>query len=156
FTLAVLLSAKNDLLKGQCLITLTPCIALVIAHAISSWASWPRLVAGALTSAYLLIALAATGWQKSNADELAREIASSALPSDVIVITPFWFTSSFDYYCIVDSLKYVYPYNIAGGAVFCDRMKERLQDPGAMARLREDVERAARDRRRLWLVTQRE
>jgi uncharacterized membrane protein len=156
FTLAVLLSAKNDLLKGQCLITLTPCVTLVIAHAISSWASWPHLVAGVLTSCYLLISLVATAWQKSNADELARKIASSAMPSDVIVITPFWFTSSFDYYCKLGNLKYVYPYNFADGAVFCDRMKERLQDPGAMARFRGEVERAARGGRRLWLVTQRE
>lgn len=156
FGLAVLLSSRSDLLKGHCLTTLTPCIVLVVGFAISSWSSYPRLVAGVLASLYLFVSTVALGWQKSNAVELARAMTSCARPSDVVVISPFWFASSFQYYAGKRFYEQVYPYNVMNGAVLCDRMRDRLLDAGPMARFREELEGAFRDGRRVWLVTQRD
>ncbi len=153
FAAAVLLSYRNNLYHNvPCPIMLTPCIIVVIAFLISSWSSWPRLVGGLLVSAYLLISLGLMGCQKANTSALADAVAARAEPSDIVVVTPCWFASSFDYYFKPNNLQIVYPYNFAAGPIFYDRLRDRLLDPEPMTRFRAEIDRAYRAGRRIWLV----
>jgi 4-amino-4-deoxy-L-arabinose transferase-like glycosyltransferase len=150
---AVILSYRSNLYhKVPCPIMLAPCIMVVIAFFISRWSSWPRLFGGLLALAYLLIALQFLGWQKSNTSTLAAEVAVRAEPSDIVVITPCWFSSSFAYYFQGNNLTLVYPYNFANGSIFYDRLRDRLLDPELVVRFRLEVNQARQAGRRIWLV----
>jgi mannosyltransferase len=153
FVAAVLLSYRNNLyLKVPSPIMVAPCIIIVIAFLISSLSSWPRLLGGLLTSTYVLMSLTLLGWQKANTSALAEAIAARAEPSDIVVITPCWFSSSFDYYFKPKNLQIVYPHNFAEGAIFYDRIRDRLLDPKPMSQFRSEIEQAYRAGRRIWLV----
>jgi 4-amino-4-deoxy-L-arabinose transferase-like glycosyltransferase len=152
FATAVFLSYRNNLCHRLCLITLTPCIIVVMAFLISSRSSWPRLLCGLLVSTYLLSSLELLGWKKANAAALAEAVAARAEQSDIVVITPCWHASSFDHYFKLKNLQIVYPYNVTAGAIAYDRLGRRLLSPEPMTRLRAEIDRAYQEGRRLWLV----
>ncbi len=152
FATAVLLSYRNNLCHTLSLIMLTPCIIVVIAFLISAWSSQPRLVGGLLVSTYLLSSLQLLGWQKANTSALARAVAARAEPSDIVVVTPCWFASSFDYYFKPKNLQIVYPYNFAAGPIYYDRLRDRLLDPEPMTRFRAEIDQAYQAGQRIWLV----
>jgi hypothetical protein len=153
YTAAVILSYRSDLYhRIPCLLMLTPCVMGAIAFGISSLSSWPRLIGGLLASIYLLQSLFTLTLLKTNTPELARALEARARPSDIVVVTPCWFSSSFQYYSHLSNPIIVYPYVFAGGPIYYDRMKARLEDPEQMSRFRGEIEEAHRTGWRVWLV----
>jgi 4-amino-4-deoxy-L-arabinose transferase-like glycosyltransferase len=153
FTAAVILSYRNNLYhKVSCPIMLSPCIIIVIAFLIASWSSWPRVVGGLVASTYLISSVGLLGWQKANTAALARVVSARAAPSDIVVVAPCWFASSFDYYFKSKNVQIIYPYNFAAGPIFYDRLRDRLLAPAPMAQFRAEIGAAYETRRRIWLV----
>ena len=157
YSLAVVLSYRSNLYSlDRCLIMLTPGFIVVIAHCLVSLRNGERLV-GLLGCAYLILSILTLGSIKSNSSALAASVTSQADPADLLVIAPFWVSSSFDYYycnyCKDTMIKHiVYPYNYEFGMIDYNRTKNRLLDPAAMARFRVEIDEACRTGRRIWLV----
>jgi len=157
YALATLLSHRNSLYQHEkCIIMLSPCILLLISLGISSWPRWGRLAGIILTTTYLLISLARLDLLKSNSFALAEAVSARSEPSDLVVVTPCWISSSFFEYYHASNLGLVYPYNYEKLAIQYDRIKDRLLDPGLMARFRAEIEQAYQAGRRVWLVTSNE
>ena len=152
FAAAVILSYHNNLLHMVSLTTLTPCAIITIAFLISSSSSLPRVFAGLLVWTYLILSMEILGWDKANTSALAEALAARVRPSDVVVITPCWRASSFNYYFNSKNQQIVYPYNLVAGRILYDRIKDRLRDPAPMSRLRAEIDQAYRSGRRIWLV----
>ena len=153
---AAVLSMKNELFRPQCLITMSPCIIVVIAFAISSLSTWPRLMGALLASIFLLGSLAESSRIKSNTRELAEMVAARAEPSDLVVVTPCWFASTFSYYYKGDNPQCTYPDDSTVGPIPYDGMKRRFLDPEPVRQFRETLNQAYLAGRRVWLVSRNE
>jgi hypothetical protein len=158
FSAAAVLSARSFLLDVRCLLTVAPCLLLAIAHGIARAPDRPRLVImGILTGSYLVTSLTFFGHLKSNAREVAAAVAAQARPTDLILIEPCFFISSFNYYYNNTSRRIVFaPSGERAGAACFDDVEDRLQDPESMRRLRGEFARAREEGRRIWLVTDRD
>jgi hypothetical protein len=158
FIAAAVLSHRNFLLDVRCLLTITPCLLLAAAHAMASGPVLPRaVITGTLTVCYLSVSMALSGHVKSNAREVARAVAARARPTDVILVEPCFFTSSFLYYCKANSERIaLLPAAENAGAIYFDDVEDRYCDPKAMTRLRAQLARAHQEGKRIWLLTDRD
>jgi hypothetical protein len=116
----------------------------------------PRTVTLVFASIYLAFSLNLLGEWKSNAREAAAAVAAQAQPADVILITPAWYASSFNYYYIPNNLQCNYPHEERRGAIDIEDLRDRLVNPELMERVRASLVRAHREGRRVWLLTDRD
>jgi hypothetical protein len=156
FVLAVGLSFKTYLLHAHCLATIVPCALLIIAHLLDSYTTLPRLIATLTGGVYLTCSLSLLAEPKSNAREVAAMVAAQARPTDLILIAPAWYASSFNYYYAFDNPQIDYPHEERRGMIDFDDLRERLLDPDAMARVKAKLALAHRQGRRVWLVSEAE
>jgi hypothetical protein len=153
FGVATLLSIKKFLLFPQCLTSIVPCVLLSIAYGIASLSNMPRVVTLVFTSIYIVFLVKDLGEIKSNAREVASVVAAQARPADLILITPVWYASPFNYYYTLDNPQSNYPHEERRGAIDYDDLRARLLDPEPMARVRARLAQAHGEGRRIWLVT---
>jgi hypothetical protein len=79
-------------------------------------------------------------------------VAAQARPTDLIVITPVWCTSPFNYYCTLGNPQCTYPQEECRGAIHYNDLRARLLAPEPMATARARLAQAHREGRRVWLV----
>jgi mannosyltransferase len=154
FGAATVLSFKTFLLIDRCLITIIPCVLVSVAYGVASYSSMPRVVTSVFASIYLLFSLNDLRDIKSNSREAAAIVAAMSRPTDLVVITPVWFASSFNYYYTRDSAQDNYPHAERRGAIDYDNLRARVIDPGPIAAARRRLVEAHRERRRVWFVTE--
>ena len=155
FGAATVFSLKTFLLVPQCLTTIIPCVLVAIAFCVASLSSMPRVVTLVFTTIYLVFSLNDLGDMKSNSREAAAIVAARSLPTDLIVISPVWDASSFNYYYTLDNTQSNYPHAERRGAIDYDDLRDRVTDPRPIAAVRQRLVEAHRDRRRVWFVTER-
>jgi len=153
FGVANVLSTKTFLLWPRCMTAIAPCVLIAIAYGIASLSSMPRVVTLVFTSIYIAFTLKDLRDIKSNAREAAALVSARAQPTDLIVITPVWCASPFNYYYTLGNPQSNYPHDECRGAIDYDDMRARLLDPRSMAIARERLVQAHREERRVWLVT---
>lgn len=153
FVIATILSARKFLLFPRCLTTIVPCVLLAAAYAIASMTSIPRITTVAVSIIYVAFALEHAGEPKSNAREVASFVAARARPTDLIVVTPVWLASPFNYYFAPNNPQSNYPHEERRDAIDYDDLRGRLLDPQSMAKARARLAQARREGRRVWLVT---
>jgi uncharacterized membrane protein len=154
FGVATILSLRRLLLFPQCMTTIIPCLLIAIAYGIVSLSRIPRVVTAVFTLIYLVFTLDSLRDIKSNAREVAALVASRAQPTDLVMITPVWHASPFNYYYTLDNPQSNYPHDERRGAIDYDDLRARLLDPRSMARARQRLVEAHRTGRRVWLVTE--
>ncbi len=158
---AIALSAKSYLLPPRCLATVVPCVLLAAAHGIASLAAPARpLVPVTAIAALVAVSLASSLAQindiKSNARQVAEAVAAATRPTDLIVISPEWIASSFNYYYKPDNPQICYPHLGREGAVPFNDQRERFLDPEAYRRARARLEEARRAGGRGGLIMDRD
>jgi hypothetical protein len=152
FQMAAVLSIKKFLLLPHCLVTVAPCVLLVSGYAIASMSNMPSTLCAVITALYLIFSLGNLRDVKSNAREVAAVIAAQAAPKDLIVISPPWYASAFNYYYMLGNSQISYPHEERLGAIQYDDLKDRLLDPGSMLKVKEGLAEARREGRPVWLV----
>jgi len=157
FAAAAVLSAANFLLLPRCLVTVAPCLLLAMANGIASAPAMPRgVIVGTLFVGYLASSIALFGHVKSNAREVAPMVAAQARPTDLVLVDPIAYISSFEYYFKNGPQRIALaPSGENAGATCYNDLEERLRDPEAIKCLREKLVRAHDEGRRIWLVTER-
>jgi hypothetical protein len=130
-----------------------PCMLLAIACAIASWSSLPRTVTLAVATIFLAFSVSLHGQTKSNARELAAAVAARSRPSDMIVISPVWFVTSFNYYYKLPNPQSNYPHEERRAAIDYADLRKRLLDPALIAKTRSRQVQARREGRRIWFIT---
>jgi hypothetical protein len=154
YGLAAVVSIKKFLLFPQCMTTIIPCLLIAIAYGVASLSSMPRLVTLVFTSIYLFFSLDELRDIKSNAREAAAVVAARAQPTDLIVVTPVWLASPFNYYYSLGNPQMNYPHEERRGAIDYNDLRARLLDPRSMAMARQRLVQARHEGRRVWLVTE--
>ena len=154
FGAATVLSFKTFLLIDRCLITVVPCVLVSAAYGVASFSSMPRVVTSVFASVFLLFSLNDLRDIKSNSREAAAIVAALSRPTDLVVISPVWFASSFNYYYMQDSAQDNYPHAERRGAIDYDNLRARVIDPRPIAAARRRLVEAHRERRRVWFVTE--
>ena len=153
YIIALLCSLRQLILFSHCLATVVPCVLLAIACAIACWSSMPRCVTLVMASIFLAFSVRLCGEPKSNVRELAAAVAASSRPSDMIVISPAWFVSSFNYYYKLPNPQSNYPHEERRGAIDYVDLRKRLLDPTLIAKTRSRLAQAHREGRRIWFIT---
>lgn len=158
FFIAAALSARSNLLVPHCLLTLAGCVALALAQGISNLSRSGRgtaalAAAACLSLLYLGYNAALLKRTKSNAREVAAALARASRPTDVVLISPIWLASSFNRYFQEDNPQVVYPEIGRVEAVRWDNLAARIRNPAALPPAKAYLERARREDRRVWLVT---
>jgi hypothetical protein len=156
FGIATIVSLRKFMLFPHCVTTIAGCTLVGIAYLIASLSGMPRTVALVITSIYLGFTVSLLGELKSNAREAAAVVAAYARPSDLILITPAWYASSFNYYYCLDNQQSNYPHEARQGTVHFEDFRDRLLDPEPMVRLRARLAQARREGRRIWLISDRD
>jgi hypothetical protein len=93
---------------------------------------------------------------KSNARELARAVTERARPSDLVVITPEWMASSFNYYFRAGNPQVTFPHIGRQEFTTFDNLVPRLEDPKAVVRALQVLDAAREAGKRVWFITARE
>lgn len=161
FAAAYVLSAKNNLLIGHCFPIVTPCVLLLLAHAVVVGSdAWPGRARAVELGAVLLVAVVmAKGWfslansAKSNAREIAAFVTQHARADDLVIVAPIFLASSFNYYFRLPNEQLDYPEAGRHGEVSFNDMGKRMAAPEALQAARSAITRARRDGRRVWLVS---
>jgi hypothetical protein len=156
FALSVALSFKTFLVIQRCQVMTAPCFLLALSCGIAALrhVKWPVVLA--LTILFAFDDWSVLGVIKSNAREAAAVVAARVRPADLVVITPPWLVSSFNYYYFEENPELCYPFDGRVGAIWYDDLRARLVDPGPMASARSRLAQARREGRRVWLVTDRQ
>ena len=164
---AAALSWRNNLIVPHSMTVLSPCLLLAVAHAISRLPRWPSARAPAVlrVAPALLVTLVVSAaharmllgdtFVKSNAREVAAAVSARATPTDLTLVLPQWYGSSFYYYYAPDRPRAAYPDADFGGAFAYNNVAERHADPGALARLERHLREARSQGRRVWVITDR-
>jgi hypothetical protein len=156
---AVLLSPRSNLLVPHCLAMLAPLLLLVVGDGLDRWAArGQRRLAGTAVAALLAgyAALLPSLYQepRSNARELAGAVASQARPSDLMVISPWWLSSSFNRYYAPTTEQIDFPALGRVGVTPYDDEVRRLGDPGALAEAERRIAASRAAGRRIWFVSE--
>ena len=154
--LAVVLSTRKYMLHPQCFTAIAPCFLLVVGFAIVSLSSMPRTLAVVVWSFYLGFTFNDMGAIKSNAREAAATVACQSNITDLILITPVWLASPFNYYYSQSNPQSNYPYAERIGAIYYDNLRRQLLDPGPFARVMGRMVNAHDEGRRVWFVSSKE
>jgi uncharacterized membrane protein len=156
FAMATALSGRTLLLFSQCLAMTAPCILIAVADGISTVPRMSKVLALVCAWTYLAFSLALLGEVKSNAREAAALVGAQVLPTDLILITPVWHASPFNYYSALDNPQVDYPQEERVRAIDYADLRERLLDTAAIGRAKEQLTLASQEGRRVWLVTERD
>ena len=162
--LAVALSPVTNLVIAACLCSLAaPMIVVIVAFATRSAGSL-RAIAGMRSAATLAALVTIAGAYgagvyelfvrpRSNARELMAEVRAAHRPDDLMIVAPGWLISSVNHYGTGSVNQFAFP--DTGGTRLFDFFGtwKRMRDPAALARTRDAIESAARQGRRVWLVT---
>src|SRR5687768_2089198 len=157
--IAVPLSHRSNMLVGRTMTTLVPFVSLLVANGLASMIADRRMATAALTGCLITVAMGMTTISyalgiKSNAGDLAAAVAARSEASDVIIIAPDRFASSFNYYFEPDNQQIGYPNPGRQEALFFDDWYERVADVRAFEAGADSI-RAFRARgARVWLVTE--
>jgi hypothetical protein len=89
---------------------------------------------------------------RSNARELARDLAPKTTASDLILIAPQFVASSFNRYYSLPTEQIDFPVLARTGAMFFDRTAERFGDPAALAEAKRRLAATHAAGRRVWLI----
>lgn len=158
----VALSPRTDLLIPRCLAMLTPLVLIAASHWVDG-ARYARnrsarsqapvvLLAGvAMISIFGVVTLIET--PRSNAREVAAEVGRLVLPSDLVIIAPEWYAASFNHYFLPSATQIDYPHPGRGGLVDFSDVFTRVSDPKPLALIREAIDKASHDGRRVWLIS---
>jgi 4-amino-4-deoxy-L-arabinose transferase-like glycosyltransferase len=158
--IALILSARTNLLHERCLVITTPCFLLAVAQALALLTppgnpALPAVLVLALAAADLRVIAIRARFVRSNAREMAAAVAAQVRPSDLVVIVPETLASSFNLYFHADNAQIDYPHEGRVGAMPFDHFLERWADPRAMRRVLARLDRAHREDRRVWLIVER-
>jgi 4-amino-4-deoxy-L-arabinose transferase-like glycosyltransferase len=158
--IALVLSARTNLLHERCLVITTPCFLLAVAQALALLTppgnpALPAVLVLALAAADLRVIAIRARFVRSNAREMAAAVAAQVRPSDLVVIVPDTLASSFNLYFHADNAQIDYPQEGREGAVPLDHFLERWADPRPMRRVLTRLHQAHREGRRVWLVVER-
>jgi 4-amino-4-deoxy-L-arabinose transferase-like glycosyltransferase len=157
---ATVLSQRSNLILPRCLLTVVPCLLLVMARGLAALSpasnervSLPTTAAtGVLVTVLLLLGLLRYGEIKSNAREVAAQVAARVGPDDLVVIAPEWIASGFNRYFKAGNPQINFPAGERLGAVRFDNQRARMADPDAFRRARARLAEARREGRTVWLV----
>jgi hypothetical protein len=154
---AVALSSRSDMLQARCIFTIAPMVLLVVAHALDRLrARAPRRLAlvavTALLVTYAAVLPAQYGTPRSDARELAHDVAARAAPTDLVIIAPAYIASSFNRYYGPATEQIDFPVMGRVGAIDFDRTAQRFADPTALAEAERRLTAARATGRRVWLV----
>jgi 4-amino-4-deoxy-L-arabinose transferase-like glycosyltransferase len=155
FMLSVALSSRTFLVLPRCQLMTAPCFILAASFGAAALRHVKPHAVLAVAALFTLSDWSELGAFKSNAREVAAAVADRAQPTDLVVITPHWLASSFNYYYSREGPQVCYPFEGRVGAIWFDDLRARLADPGPMARARSRLKQAGREGRRVWLVTDR-
>lgn len=122
-------------------------------RAVVALAFLPVLLVAAVARIYASDAAAMVHQRKSNAREFAAALVAEALPGDLIVVTPEWYASSFNYYYPGGQQQIDFPSLNREGATPFNDVQRRFADPAAMRGAVEAIAAARRQGRRVWLIT---
>lgn len=138
-------------------VMLTPAILMALAGGISVLARpgrWllPGALAAAVAVAYLAQTVALFGELKSNARELARAVAATTHPTDLVVISPEPLAASFNRYFKHSHPPIAFPQLGGPAPTRFDDTRARFGDPDAFRRFRIHLTEVWREGRRTWLI----
>ena len=165
FGTAVLLSTRSMLALPWCIAMLAPGVLLVvIAWTVAVWEK-SRLKGASHRSAVVagIVVLVLGGYaasmrfllftDRSNAREVANEIAKQAMPSDLIVVAPQWIAPSFNTYYLGDNQQLDYPSLKREQTVSFSGLSTRMSSPEIFSRTQQIIGEASRAGRRVWLIS---
>ena len=161
WTAALILSSISNVMLRSCLVMLAPPLLLGIAY----WVELPRRGAMLVLAraAILILILTYTvslyslyQTSRSNAREVASAVALQTRPTDLMVVTPEWLASSFNRYYLPAIEQIDYPHFGREEAVTFTDILDRFKDEGAASRVRTRVKQAREERRRVWLIVDRD
>jgi hypothetical protein len=155
FALCWALSFKTFLFVIRCQLMTAPCFILAASYGIASLRHFKWHAAVAVSVLFAFNDWNELGSIKSNAREVAAEVASRARASDLVVVTPPWLVSSFNYYYAQPNEQVCYPFEGRVGAIWYDDLRRRLADPRPIAGARARLAQARQAGSRVWLVTDR-
>ena len=155
--LAVLLSLKSNLLIVHCYTILFPTLLVGLAGMMAAPSPlWGRILTGILALVFLVANLESFKtyllMSRSNAREIAQALAHEVQPTDLVIVSPQWLASSFNYYFMPNNSQIDYPLQQRAGAVPWDRLKVRLSDPIPVQQTFERIKAAHQKGERVWLV----
>lgn len=166
FLAALVLSVRSDLLLARCLVTLAPCLLLALSAGIaarlfSPQASGRNTLPALAAVSILLVTYAASNYglsleTKSNSRDLARQVQAQARSDDLIVISPAWMASGFNYYFRLPNEQICFPEQTRQEATYFNDLAARLKDPEAYRTTLERIAGAHRAGRRVWMIMLRE
>jgi mannosyltransferase len=158
---ALILSSMSNVMLRYCLVVLAPLVLLAIACLVQR----PQRGSMRLTTRGAILAFLLTyvvgdyelfQTSRSNARELALAVESRTRPTDLMILTPEWMASSFNRYYLGPVEQIDYPHFGREEAVNFAGMRARFTDDAAAARVRERINQAREQNRRVWLIADRE
>jgi hypothetical protein len=154
---AAVVSARSSMLQARCIMTVAPLLLLVVAHGVERLrTSGQGRLAGAAVAALLVPYAGLLPPQythpRSNVRELARDLATKAGPSDLILIAPEFIASSFNRYYSPATEQIDFPAMGRIGAMPFDRTARRFGDPAALAEAERRLAASHAAGRRVWLI----
>jgi 4-amino-4-deoxy-L-arabinose transferase-like glycosyltransferase len=160
---ATVVSPFSDLLVERCLSTLAPLSAMLIGYA-TSYLSERRhrssLVIGAGAIAIVMAGVYAAGLYsllsrpRSNAKESATLISMHNRPTDLVVITPGYLSSSINHYLPGRKIRQLaYPDTGSSKLFSFSGVWQRVYDPGRLNSVAHEVGSAEARGERVWLLT---
>jgi hypothetical protein len=154
---AAVLSVRSDTMQPRCLSTVAPLVLLVVAHGIVQLTSH-RLRLLALGAAIALLGAYAAqlpglyGAPRSNARELAADLAPKVTSSDLLVLSPWWVASSVNRYYRPGTTQIDFPAFGRVGATPFDDAGRRIGDPAAFEEAKRRITENRAGGRRVWWV----
>jgi hypothetical protein len=154
---AAVVSLHSDMLQARCIMTVAPLLLLLVACAEERLRASGQGKLAAVATLALIAAYAAqlpTQYTvpRSNARELARDLAPRTTPSDLILIAPEFVASSFNRYYSLPTEQIDFPVMGWTGAMFFDRTVQRFGDPAALAEAQRRLAATHAAGRRVWLI----
>jgi 4-amino-4-deoxy-L-arabinose transferase-like glycosyltransferase len=156
FAVSVAGSAYSDLLWPRTLLAVVPCALLAMSEGVAALLPRARtglgLLTVALAGAYLAISMAMLALPKSNAREVAGAVMQRARPDDLVIISPEWLASGFNYYFVGQNRQIDYPHEGREGATPFDDLARRIGDPKAFLRVKGELALQRQHNGRIWLI----
>ena len=155
--IALPVSGASNLLVPHTLTTLIPFVAIGIGAGIAAMLADRRYLECALLSGLLLAALGLDyrrlqQTEKSNAAALADALESEALPSDVVIVAPDRYASSFNYYFDGANQQIDYPSGGRREVVPFDDYYDRIADSSTLSAVADSIRAFERRGVRVWLI----
>jgi hypothetical protein len=159
FAGAVALSTASRMIFTRTLVTIAPLVLLAVGAGLAHLRR-RALAPGVLVVAILAVDLGHVAVLlqsvRSNARELAAEVTAAVRADDLVVIVPAWYGSAFHrYYAGAGPVMRV-PDDESGGLTRYDDLVPRMLDPGGLAQAKARLAAARAERRRVWLIMDRE